>query len=225
MATVPKEPGEDLNCYESRLRRLFESREVPAEDFFENTKRECTSLYLSRDNPRGQSGHGSDVYRWRNVRWMLLEPIYHSGAFIDVGCASGHLIESLAAWMQNTDVQIEFHGVDISPGLCDLAKTRLPEIANRIYCANAVDWVPCRKFEYVYTMILPDLPSALARKLMDNLYENYLNQGGRIILGPWRKEAGLETEIEKMGFEISGYCEKSVPGWSGEIRRIIWIDK
>jgi hypothetical protein len=188
-------------------------------------EKELTKLYLSADNPRAQSGHGSDIYRWRSVQWMILEAVYHDGSFIDVGCANGHLIESLDRWMRDTDVKVEFYGLEISQGLFDLARQRLPDFASRLFLGNALYWKPPFAFDYVYTMILPEIPRDLRKKFLNNLFENYVKSSGRLILGSWRVKE-LEEELPALGFTPSGYCEKTVPrGEAYEVRRIVWFDK
>jgi len=224
MLSVEKRTDENLNTYEARLHELYSSGQISAEDFFSNCERECTQLYLSRDNPRAQSGHGSDVYRWRNIRWMILEPIHQDGTFIDIGAANGHLIESLDQWMRNTDVQVDFYGLEISQGLFDLARHRLPDFSSRLFLGNALYWKPPFAFDYVYSMILPDIPCDLRKSFLDNLYTHYVKPGGRLILGPWSDQA-MEEEISQIGYTLSGYCEKTVPGSTDEIKRIVWIDK
>ena len=224
MAESSKRSDEDLNAYESRLREMRSSGRISTEDYFACCEKECAKLYLSRDNPRAQSGHGSDIYRWRNVRWMILEPVYHDGTFIDIGCANGHLIESLDRWMRSTDVHVDFYGLEISQGLFDLAQRRLPDFASRLFLGNALYWKPPFEFDYVYTMILPDIPGDLRKPFLENLYGNYVKPDGRLILGPWNTRQ-IEEELPKLGFTPSGYCEKSVPGTSDETKRIVWIDK
>ena len=103
---------------------------------------------------------------------MILESIYRDGIFIDIGAANGHLIESLDKWMRNTDVQIEFYGLEISKKLYALSRQRLPDYAPRLFIGNALDWKPPFQFDYVYSMILPDLPHELRKSLLDNLYIN-----------------------------------------------------
>ena len=222
---VEKEEGENLNEYETRLREAYERGSITREAFFENTERECSRLYLSRDNPRAQSGHGSDMYRWRNVRWMILEPILQGGTFIDIGSANGHLIETLDRWMKSTDVHVEFFGLEISERLHELAKKRLPGFANRLFHGNVFDWLPQQRFTYVYTMIYPDFPMDMRRELIHRLYHDYLSAGGTLILGPWSAEDGYEDEILSFGYEFAGYVEKTVPPNNSEVKRVVWIDK
>jgi hypothetical protein len=217
-------PDEDLAAFEDRLRAMYSRGQITIDDYFDGYSRENTKLYLSRDNPRAQSGHGSDIRTWRNVRSMILEPIVSDGRFIDVGSANGHLIESLDAWMHNTGVAVDFYGLELSQGLHQLALCRLPHFASRLFCGNALSWKPPFRFEYVYTMILGDIPAELHRDFLRRLLDDYVAPGGRLILGPWN-DHGPEREIAAMGFLPTGYCEKTMAGDRHRIKRIVWIDK
>ena len=54
--------------------------------------------YLAAPTPQGQSGHSGDAVRWEHARRLLLDAIPDGADVLDVGCANGHLMESLAAW-------------------------------------------------------------------------------------------------------------------------------
>ncbi len=108
MDIPPRLPDEDLNSYEARLRDLHQRGRITADQYFATYARENSRLYLSQTEPRRQSGHSGDLYYWRHVRSMILEAVYYDGSFIDVGCANGHLIQSLSSWMKNTGVAVEF---------------------------------------------------------------------------------------------------------------------
>ena len=155
---------------------------------------------------------------------MILEAVYQDGTFIDIGCANGHLIESLDRWMRNTDVRVEFYGLEISQALFELAQCRLPDFAPRIFLGNAMHWRPPFRFDYVYTMILDDIPDDLRKPFLDNLYHHYVKPGGRLILGPW-SDRETDGELSVLGFTPNGYCEKTVPGRADQTKRIVWIDR
>lgn len=224
MSELYMRPGENLNEYDERLKGLFEAGRITADQFCDACAIASGREYLSRENPRAQSGHGSDVYRWRNVRWLILEAICGDGSFIDVGCANGHLIESLDKWMDGTDVNVEFHGLEISSELFELAQQRLPEYRSRLYHGNALSWKPLFQFDYVYTMILPDFPLRMKESLLANLFEHVVKPGGRLILGPW-SDTQIEADLDMLGYSITGYCEKKGTDQPGEIKRVVWIDK
>lgn len=75
-----------------------------------------------------------DENRWRLACGIILEAVHKSGSFLDVGCANGHLVESLTHWL-GTSFNIAFYGLDISEELVDLAKRRLPDWNDRFFVA------------------------------------------------------------------------------------------
>jgi len=110
-----------------------------------------TPAYLAADNPRGQSGHGGDDARWTHARSLIADAIDRRGTFLDIGCASGYLMESIQRWCAEKGVAIEPYGLDIAPELADLAKSRLPHWAHRIFTGNALGWRPPMRFNFVRT--------------------------------------------------------------------------
>ena len=186
-----------------------------------------TSAYLAADNPRAQSGHGGDEARWRYSRGMIVEAIHKSGAFLDVGCASGHLMESLHQWLNGSGLKVEFYGLDISEGLAELARKRLPHWQDRIYVGNALYWSPPVKYDFVRTG-LEYVPLGRQRDFINHLLTNYVAQGGRLIIGIYNEERDsreLEEDVCKWGYQPAGYCEKSKPNNEIISYKMLWIDK
>ena len=89
--------------------------------------------YLAESDPRWQSGFDGDSELWREARAFLLDAIPHSGSFLDVGAANGHLIECLAAWARERDIALDVFGLELNPRLATEARRRLPELAQHIY--------------------------------------------------------------------------------------------
>jgi hypothetical protein len=83
--------------------------------------------YLAGDNPRAQSGSDGSVGDWEHKRGLLADAVDRDGSFLDVGCASGYLMETLAAWCRQRGYAVEPYGLDIAPELADLARRRLPQ--------------------------------------------------------------------------------------------------
>ncbi len=215
---------ENLNTYSERLRSYVRDKTISLDQYFDLTCKEVTAYYLSRVRPQEQSGHhGSDTW-YRSVRMMILEALERDGRFIDVGSANGFLIESLDGWAAGLGLHVAFHGVEMSDGLHRLSRQRLPGWEDRLFHANAYYWKPEIRYDYVYTMILPDFPDDYQEPFLRHLYDAYLADGGRLILGPWNGH-GQEARVEEMGFRISGYCEKSFPGTDYAIKRVVWIDR
>ena len=95
--------------------------------------------YLSADTPWGGSGKSGTHEDWEYSRSLIAHAIDHDGSFLDVGCANGYLLESLPGW---TPHRLDLYGLDIAPELVDLARRRLPGLANHIEAGNALEWQP-----------------------------------------------------------------------------------
>jgi hypothetical protein len=73
-------------------------RTLDEQTFYADNLRILESAYLRGDTPRQGSGFGGDEQAWRQARWHITEDIVTDGTFLDVGCANGLLLESVAAW-------------------------------------------------------------------------------------------------------------------------------
>ena len=79
---------------------------------------------LRNGTARGGSGFGGMAAAWRAYRGHLCQAIDRDGSFLDVGCANGHLLESMVAWCAEQGVRLEPYGVDLSAGLVAEARRR-----------------------------------------------------------------------------------------------------
>ena len=120
-----------------------------------------SAAYLRGTTPQQGSGFGGDEQEWQQARRHITEGIAGDGTFLDVGCANGLLMESVATWCAERGLAVEPYGVDISPALTELARRRLPQWADRIWVGNAVDWRPPAglRFDYVH-ILLDSVPRA-----------------------------------------------------------------
>jgi SAM-dependent methyltransferase len=125
------------------------------------------AAYLAGDNPRAQSGFGGDEARWEAARRPITDAIDRPGTFLDVGCASGHLLESLIRWSPH---EIEPYGLDLPPAVVELARRRLPQCADRIFHGNALTWEPPRRFDFVRTELVY-VPADRQRELVERLLQ------------------------------------------------------
>jgi SAM-dependent methyltransferase len=226
----PKSSPHDLNNYCDELSAALENGIISEDQWYEGRKKATSLAYLSRNNPRAQSGHGGDEARWRYTRvMMILEAIHKDGSFLDVGCANGYLIECLQKWVEGSDLNVEFYGVDISEGLIALAQKRQPDRSDRFFVANAVSWRPHRKFDFVHAHEISYAPRHRERQFLEHLLEEYLNPGGRLIIGPWalhRDFTDFEERLSSWGVEPTGYLLKSQGKHSDYLtRKMIWFDK
>jgi SAM-dependent methyltransferase len=193
--------------------------------WFDGHERVLTAAYLSRDNPRAQSGHSGDEARWEAARRPMLAAVDADGDFLDVGCANGYLMESVHRWAAADGFAIEPYGLDISTGLAELARDRLPQWADRIWVGNALDWPAPRRFDYVRTG-LEYVPAGRVVDLVGHLLD--VAVGRKLIIGvmneaadqPWRAQALVEA-----GFAIAGRREWPKPDDPRVARRVCWIDK
>ena len=222
-------PEDSLNAYCDELNAQLAQGEISEADWYEARRKATDIAYLSRDNPRAQSGHGGDEARWRYTRvLMILEGLHKDGSFLDVGCANGYLVECLARWVTGTGLDIEFYGIDISEGLIELARRRLPQRAERFSVANAVLWTPDRTFDYVHAHELSYAPAYREREFLEHLLGDCLRPGGRLIVGPWAVHSdlsGLENRLASWGYEPTGSLLKTHAKDSSLTRKMIWFDK
>jgi SAM-dependent methyltransferase len=136
------------------------------------------AAYLAGDNPRAQSGFRGDEARWEAGRRPIADAIDREGTFLDIGCAAGHLLESLVRW---TPHRIEPYGLDMAPALVELARSRLPEWGDRIFHGNALTWTPPLGFDFVRTELVY-VPRDRQRALVERLLAEIVVPGGRLIL-------------------------------------------
>ena len=225
----PKSSPQNLNAYCDELSIALQNGIISEEEWYERRKQATAIAYLSRDNPRAQSGHGGNEARWRYTRvLMILEALHKDGSFLDIGCANGYLIECLQKWIEGSGLKVEFYGVDISEELIDLAQKRLPDRSDRFSVANAVLWTPSRRFDFVHAHEISYAPRHRERQFLEHLLEDYLNPGGRLIIGPWavhRDQTDLEERLSLWGYEPTGCLLKSQSGDSTLTRKMLWFDR
>jgi SAM-dependent methyltransferase len=160
--------------------------------------------YLGAGTAEAGSGSSRDATGWEYARSLLAEAVEPGWTFLDVGCANGHLMASMAEW-----AGVEPYGLEISPELAELARSRLPQWSERIWVGNAADWVPPRRFEAIRTG-LDYVPAPRRRDLVEHL----LGFCDRLVIGVHneeREEAVLEAAAAGWGFEIAGRAERAHP--------------
>jgi 2-polyprenyl-3-methyl-5-hydroxy-6-metoxy-1,4-benzoquinol methylase len=173
-----------------------------------------TPAYLAGGNPRAESGYSGTAEQWEQARSLILEAVDRDGSFLDVGCANGHLMESLEAWAAAKGLSLDLYGMDIAPELVELTQKRLPQYAERTYCANALHWMPSRRFDFVRAG-LEYVPMARRQAFVTHLLHNVVAPEGRLIVGVFNEEpddSGAEAPtretLESMGFKIMGHAER-----------------
>ena len=96
---MPQEPIERAKnrAYDLLARNIadLEHGRITEEEWYARGNAVFTPAYLEGDNPRAQSGHSGDEDHWRQGRSIVCDALHRDGTFLDVGCASGYLMESV----------------------------------------------------------------------------------------------------------------------------------
>lgn len=175
--------------------------------------------YLAAQAPWEQSGKSGSAEDWEYARSHVAHAIDRDGTFLDVGCASGYLMECLPRW---TTFAVEPYGLDLSPELAELARTRLPQWRDRIWVGNAQTWEPPMRFDYVRTG-LEYVPAHRRRDLVAHL----LSFCDRLIVGTFNEhesERTIEELLRGFGYRIAGRSERAHRRSAGMEYRVLWID-
>jgi len=191
--------------------RIRAARRLDEQAFYADNRRTLETAYLRGTTPQQGSGFGGDELDWEQARRHITEGIAGDGTFLDVGCANGLLMESVAAWCAERGLAVEPHGVDISPALAELARRRLPQWADRIWVGNAVDWRPPagQRFDYVH-ILLDSVPRAHRADLIRHHLAHIVRPGtGRLLVSDYAADlaagqpSAAET-IRSLGFRCAG---------------------
>ena len=183
----------------------------------------------SRGDIAGGSGSGGGLERWEKQRRVLATAFDHDGTWLDVGCANGLLMETLAQWTAERGLRVEPYGLDLSAPIADAARRRLPRWADRIWAGNVMTWEPPMRFDYV-TVIADSVPPGARGDLIDRLTRKFLNSNGRLIFSiymPRPPEAPAETPpasevLRRFGHRVAGEAEARI---DGELKvSTAWLD-
>jgi hypothetical protein len=145
------------------------------DDYFEKTRALLERSCLEAGDPRGGSGFGGDEGRWERARRPIVSAVDRDGTFLDVGCANGLLMESLATWAREEGYRIEPYGLDLIGSLAALARQCLPHWSDRIFVGNVMDWRAPFRFDFVRTE-LEYAPPGRRREMVERLLREYLGR-------------------------------------------------
>lgn len=190
------------------VRDAAESFRTQSEDsYYADNIRLLEPAYLRASTPEEGSGCGATPEQWRARREPIVDGIEKDGSFLDLGCANGHLMDSVRRWAAERGHTVEPYGVDIGSQLVELAQQRLPHWADRIWVGNALTWLPPdgRKFGYVHLLldfVLPQRRTDLLRHSLDNLVE----PGGRLLVSHYvhGDQPTAVDIVTGLGFTVSG---------------------
>jgi hypothetical protein len=193
------------------------------------TRRLLERAYLEADDPRGQSGFRGDEARWERARRPIVSAVDRDGTFLDVGCANGLLMESLAAWAGEDGFRIEPYGLDLIGSLAELARRRLPQWADRVFVGNVVYWRPPFRFDLVRTE-LEYAPAHRRRALSERLLREFVVPGGRVIFCSYGSSRCPAPKAEPVGEILRGWGHRVAGEAEGAdtngvvITRVAWVD-
>ena len=180
------------------------------EAYYAANLRTLQRAYLRGKTAQEGSGFGGDDRLWRQARQHITEGIGCSGTFLDVGCANGLLMESVTAWCAERGLQVEPYGLDLAPGLAELARRRLPHWADRIWVGNAIDWVPPngQRFDYVH-ILLDCVPQARRADLIRHHLTWTVAPGtGRLLVSDYTTSPSADDTaaavLRSLGFDCTG---------------------
>lgn len=194
------------------------------------TWQELEGRYLEADNPRGQSGFGGDEARWLMARQVIADCIERDGNFLDIGCASGLLMESVVGWTAERSLRVEPYGLDASAKLAEVARSRLMRWADRIFVGDALTWPPPRRFDVVRTELVY-VPEERERDFVQRLLDLFLTPGGRLLVCSYGSSRRLSPRVVPVdeqlcswGFTVGGVAEAVDPANGIPVTRVAWID-
>jgi Methyltransferase domain len=204
------------------LGRAHAADQIGDDEWFAGMRSIFESAYPAGDNPRAQSGFGGDEARWEAARRPIAQAIDRDGTLLDIGCASGYLLECLVRW---TPHHIEPYGLEIAPAVAELARRRLPQWAERIYVGNALTWEPPMRFDFVRTELVY-VPEARQRALVERLLETVVAPDGRLIIcGYGSPRSGVVAQpvrriVRSYGLEPEIDLEVEAPEGGGAILEV-----
>lgn len=208
---------EDLK-YHERVLRLLEDSYVEADE---------------RGDVCGGSGSSGDLAYWAKRRRIIAQAFDRDGAWLDVGCANGLLMDTLRQWTAEKGLAIEPYGLELSARIAERARLRFPQWADRIWTGNVMTFAPPIQFEYV-TALTDCVPPERCSAMLQRIAALYLKPGGRAILSSYgpggfnvRHKAAADDprqHFEAIGLAVTGQSQLGDPE-SGRVKiRIAWAD-
>jgi len=200
--------------------------------YYQRTLELLEEPYLEADargDVAGGSGSGGGLERWERKRRVLVDAFDQDGSWLDIGCANGLLMETLATWAREKGLRIEPYGLELSPRIAEAARRRLPDWAGRIWTGNVMTWEPQMRFDYV-TVIADSVPATARPDLVERLITRFLSSTGRLIFSiyvPQPPEAPAELPpasavLKRFGYRVKGEAEVRI---DGELKvSTAWLD-
>lgn len=184
--------------------------------------------YLAHEEPWRQSGFSGTREGWDACRRPVAECLHRGGAFLDIGCANGYLLESVIGWKRAEGMAIEPFGLEAGHKLADRARRRLPQFADNIRSGNAWDWAPPRRYDFVRTE-LAYVPPVLRKRYLGRLIDEFLAPGGSLLVAEYRSRnqpyrvPWCDVALRRWGFVVT-LVRSGL--WEGrELTRVAVVEK
>lgn len=187
-----KEHGYDVLA---PIDEAFERGQISQDEWHARVLAVVEPAYLSGMTEQMGSGHSGTPEEWETSRGLIMQAIDRSGTFLDVGCANGLLMGSVERWSRDQSLTVEPYGVEISPRLAALARSRYPQWRERIWTANADGWRPPLRFQFVRTG-LEYVPVRRREQFVRHLLDHTVAPGGCLIVGKNNENRG-ESNIAR----------------------------
>lgn len=189
---------------------------------------ELEAAYLSAPDRPGGSGYAGGMRRWEQARRVIMAAVHRSGDFLDVGCANGLLMESLASWSTEQDTPLRLHGLEVSRALARRARRGLPSAAERIHVGDVMTWDAPQRYDFVRTELVYASPSA-RDTLVSRCLEELVAPGGRLIVCAYRAAgerdaADLVEPLTGWEHRVGGTAE-ALDDDGSVMTRVAWIDR
>ena len=197
--------------------------------WFDDQRRIFADSYLASDDPYQQSGFAGTPERWKAGRFVILDGVPRDGEFLDIGCANGLLLESLIGWSAGRGITLVPHGIDFVPELVEFARNRFPGHRENFTVANAFDWRPSRRYDYVHTL-LEYVPREHQTDYLQRLLDEAVSPGGRLIVSSYgsksqnQRPLDIDLHLQLLGFHTTG-CGNGMEDDGWVATRTAWIDR
>jgi hypothetical protein len=220
---LPKPDGAFARAEIAQADEDLDAGRITEHAWYDRVEEALIDAYLATDDPRGQSGKfGDDETDWRWARELVLDVFPERATFLDVGCANGYLMESVARWGVERGLEVEPYGLDISWRIAALAKHRLPQWRDRIFVGNAIGWDPPMRFDVVQIGV-DEVPPRRRRELVDRVLSRFVARDGKLVFRAGRAaDRDVVHLLRDIGIEPDGVIEAVHPT-TGELRITAWL--
>lgn len=189
---------------------------------------ELEAAYLAAPDRPGGSGYAGGMRLWEQARKVIMAAVHRSGDFLDVGCANGLLMESLAAWSTEQGKSLRLHGLEVSRALAQRARASVPAAADRIHVGDVMTWIPPQRFDFVRTELVY-APPAARPALVIRCLEKLVAEGGRLIICSYRSSGERDAEdlvdmLTDCGHGVGGTAQ-ALDDDGSVMTKVAWIDR